>query len=165
MKNQGCCAAAPGSTAPGAAARLAAPTAGPRMPTTSSVSVWSASPRTLPLTLNPSIPQHSAVFNPGCWFAVVGWSAVDCSAMAPQAPGVFCISPWGAHAHFASLAQPHFLTCMSNRCHRQCIWPAVARPWSMVASEPLTRRHTASSKDRKNQAKTLKRFGGNCFMG
>jgi hypothetical protein len=34
----------------------------------------------------------------------------------------------------------------------------------MVASEPLTRWHTASSKDWKNQAKTLKMFAGNCFM-
>ncbi len=34
--------------------------------------MWSASPKPLPLTLNPSIPQHSAVFNPGCWFAAIG---------------------------------------------------------------------------------------------
>jgi hypothetical protein len=36
------------------------------------VSVWSASPRALFLTLNPSIPHQSAVFNPGCWFAFLG---------------------------------------------------------------------------------------------
>ena len=70
VKNQqtpSCCAAAPGSTAPGTAARLAATTTGRYMPTTSSwVSVWSASPRALLLTLNPSIPQQSPVFNPGC---------------------------------------------------------------------------------------------------
>jgi hypothetical protein len=45
--------------------------------------------------------------------------------MAPQAPGVFCISPWGAHAHFAPLAQPHLLARMRNRCQPWCIWPAI----------------------------------------
>lgn len=39
-----CCAAAPGSTSPGAAARPAAASASPATPTTTSVSVWSASP-------------------------------------------------------------------------------------------------------------------------
>jgi len=46
---------------------------------TSSGSVWSASPRALPSTLNPLIPQHWLFLNPGC-------SAVGLLGMAPKAP-------------------------------------------------------------------------------
>jgi formylglycine-generating enzyme required for sulfatase activity len=42
-----CCAAAPGSTSPGSAARPSATTSNPSMPAASSVSVWSASPERL----------------------------------------------------------------------------------------------------------------------
>ena len=67
IPNEGCGAAAPGTAAPGAAARPTAYASDPTMPTTSLVSVWSASPRALPLTLNPLIPQHRLFLNPGCW--------------------------------------------------------------------------------------------------
>jgi hypothetical protein len=48
---------------------------------TLSISPGSASPRTLLLTLNRSIPQPWLFLNPGCWFAAAG-----CSPLAPQAP-------------------------------------------------------------------------------
>ena len=72
VKNQqrsSCCAAAPGTTSPGAAARLTASAASPTVPSTASVSVWSASPRALPL-IHQSLNTR-LFLNPGCWFAAV----------------------------------------------------------------------------------------------
>jgi formylglycine-generating enzyme required for sulfatase activity len=58
----------PGTASLGTAVRLSGITSSLATSTTASVSVWSASPRALPLTHNPLTPQRSAVFNPGCWF-------------------------------------------------------------------------------------------------
>jgi hypothetical protein len=51
---------------PGDCPRPAASTSSPSMPSTTSGFVWCASPRALPLTLNPLIPQHWLFLNPGC---------------------------------------------------------------------------------------------------
>ncbi|MBM5818390.1 MAG: hypothetical protein FJ083_18050 [Cyanobacteria bacterium K_Offshore_surface_m2_239] len=40
--------------------------------------MWFASPRTLLLTLNPSIPQHWLFLNPGCWIKGCWLLAVGC---------------------------------------------------------------------------------------
>lgn len=65
------CAAAPGTSSPGYAVRPTAASTGPATPATASVAVWSASPRALPSTLNPSISQHWLLLNPDCLFAAV----------------------------------------------------------------------------------------------
>jgi hypothetical protein len=111
--NQGCCAAAHGRTPRCTVVRPFATSAAGRHQASTSVSAWSASPRALPLTLNSLIPQHSGVFKP--WL-------LACSScqllLAPQMPGVCCISPLAAHAHFASLAQPHPGPVRIGICHQ-----------------------------------------------
>ena len=161
--NEGCCAAGRGTTTPRTAVRPTASATARTTAATTSVSASVASPRTDLFTLKPFISLYTSGFYAGCWLVVVGLSAVGCSAIAPQAPGDFCISPWGVHARFALLAQPHLLPVHTTGVNRGPAGQRLAAR-SMVASEPLARRHTASSKNRKNQAKTLKMFAGNCFL-
>ncbi len=162
VKNQqrpSCCAAAPGATSLGAVGRLPATTTIPTMPFSASVSVWSASPRALPSTLNPSIPQHSAVFNSVCWFAAVslrlggyrlravpGWRrrrldfmALHAFPASPSSSGRCAIRVRKARNRARLVGEGSSCTraeSSADRCSsaRLCLWRSAASAWRSRAS-------------------------------